>query len=119
MQSKTKCNMVFWELARYFKFLNYLLSILLLMSNFADFEFGGILFSKIISNFCRHHAMPILKMQQFSFKKHIRFSYKVEIILYLQARNSITHLTLLEFMRSSFLPKYQLKISRISALEVY
>ena len=37
---------------------------LLLMASFANFEFSCILFSKIMSNFCRPYTMPVFKIQK-------------------------------------------------------
>ena len=59
---------------------------LLQKSCLANFRFGGTLFSKIIPNFCRPHAMSIHEIQQILWSK--------SILLYPRVRSSTTLLTL-------------------------
>ena len=50
------------------------------MSCFADFKFEGTLFSKIMLNFCRPHAMSIHEMQQFSLIPFIFFKNQANFV---------------------------------------
>ena len=62
------------------------------MLYFANFKFWvNTLFSKIMPNFCRPHAMSIHKILQFPW---YHFIDKLKLMLYPRVRNSITHLTL-------------------------
>ena len=63
------------------------------MDSFASIKFWDILFSIMMPNFCRAHAMSIHKMQQFPWTPLIVFD-KIKLILYPRVRNSTTHLTL-------------------------
>ena len=63
------------------------------MDSFAYIKFWDVLFSIMMPNFCRAHAMSIHKMQQFPWTPLIVFG-KIKLILYPRVRNSTTHLTL-------------------------
>jgi hypothetical protein len=62
------------------------------MTSFANFEFGGTLFSEIIPDFCR---LCYVNLQNTAiYLKHIQFIDRIKLILYPKVINSRTHLTL-------------------------
>ena len=66
-----------------------------------NFKFGGSLFSKIMPNFCRPHAMSIFKIHTAISLKPYHFIGKLKLILMPLVRNSITHLTRIKSCQAS------------------